>query len=55
MRTRIPLGLAEPDHTGPYRTVLSRGAFQALRCEATIGVVPPGLYCVVYETTGIAL
>jgi hypothetical protein len=41
-RGGIPLGLAAPDHTVPYGTVLSRDAFPGTSCQATIGVVPPG-------------
>ena len=37
-----PLGLAAPDHTVPYGTVLSRDVFPGTSCQATIGVVPPG-------------
>src|SRR5580704_7048888 len=38
----IHLGLATPDHTVPYVTVLSRDAFPGSSCQATIGVVPTG-------------
>ena len=41
-RREIPLGLAAPDHTVPYGTVLSRDAFLGTSCQATIGVVPTG-------------
>jgi hypothetical protein len=34
----IPLGLAAPDHTVPYGTVLSGALFQALRARTA----PPG-------------
>src|SRR5246127_3853798 len=34
--------LAPPDHTVPYGTALSSGAFPGTSCLATIGVVPPG-------------
>jgi hypothetical protein len=37
-----PLGLAAPDHTVPYGTVLSSDAFPGTSCLATIGVVPTG-------------
>src|SRR5208337_3535325 len=39
------LGLAAPDHTVPYGTVLSRDAFPGTSCQATIGVVPTGRAC----------
>jgi hypothetical protein len=32
------MGLAAPDHTVPYGTVLSRTLSQATSCQATIGV-----------------
>jgi hypothetical protein len=32
----IPLGLAAPDHTVPYGTVLSRDTFPGTSCQATI-------------------
>jgi hypothetical protein len=32
------MGLAAPDHTVPYGTVLSEGAFPGTSCQATIGV-----------------
>ena len=35
-RREIPLGLAAPDHTVPYGTVLSRDAFPGTSCQATI-------------------
>jgi len=35
-------GLATPDHTLPYGTVLSRDAFPGTSCQATIGAVPTG-------------
>jgi hypothetical protein len=38
----IPLGLAAPDHTVPYGTVLSRDAFPGTSCQVTIDVVPTG-------------
>ena len=38
-RREIPLGLAAPDHTVPYRTVLSTDAFPGTSCQATIGAV----------------
>src|ERR1700730_17386557 len=41
-RRKIPLGLAAPDHTVPYGTILSRGVFPGTSCQATIGVVPMG-------------
>ena len=41
-RRETPLGLAAPDHTVPYGTVLSRDAFPGTSCQATIGVVPTG-------------
>jgi hypothetical protein len=41
-RREIPLGLAAPDQTVPYGTVLSRDAFPGTSCQATIGVVPTG-------------
>src|ERR1700736_5038380 len=41
----IHLGLATPDHTVPYGTVLSRDAFPGTSCQATIGVVPTGRAC----------
>src|SRR6202790_5899237 len=45
VRKLIPLGLAAPDHTVPYGTVLSRDAFPGTSCQATIGVVPTGRAC----------
>src|SRR3984893_5791454 len=44
-RREIPLGLATPDHTVPYGTVLSRDAFPGTSCQATVGVVPTGRAC----------
>src|SRR5580700_281139 len=44
-RREIPLGLATPDHTVPYGTVLSRDAFPGTSCQATIGVVSMGRAC----------
>jgi hypothetical protein len=41
----IHLGLATPDHTVPYGTVLSRDAVPGTSCQATIGVVPTGRAC----------
>jgi hypothetical protein len=41
-RRKISVGLAAPDHTVPYGTVLSRDAFPGTSCQATIGVVPTG-------------
>src|SRR5271165_4681445 len=41
-RREIPLGLAAPDHTVPYGTVLSRDAFPGTSCQATTGAVPTG-------------
>jgi hypothetical protein len=38
----VKLGLAAPDQTVPYGTVLSRDAFPGTSCRATVGVVPPG-------------
>jgi hypothetical protein len=38
------MGLAAPDHTVPYGTVLARTLSQA-SCQATIGVSPPGRTC----------
>src|SRR6202043_1339360 len=37
-RREIPVGLAAPDHTVPYGTVLSRNAFPGTSCLATISL-----------------
>jgi hypothetical protein len=36
LRRQIPLGLAAPDHTVPYGTVLSLDALPGTSCQATI-------------------
>src|ERR1700720_3444257 len=36
-RREIPLGLAVPDHTVPYGTVLSGDAIPGTSCQATVG------------------
>ena len=33
-----PMGLAAPDHTVPYGTVLSEDAFSGTSCQATTGM-----------------
>ena len=38
LRPTYPRGLAAPDHTVPYGTVLSRGAVPGTSCQATIGL-----------------
>ena len=38
LSTRNTSGLAAPDHTVPYGTVLSEDAFPGTSCQATIGV-----------------
>jgi hypothetical protein len=40
--TRISIGLAKPDHTVPYGTVLSRTLSQALRARLRSVVCPYG-------------
>src|SRR5271169_6444689 len=52
-RREIPLGLAAPDHTVPYGTVLSRDAFPGTSCQATIGVVPTGRACRHFATASL--
>src|SRR3984893_8285380 len=51
----IHLGLATPDHTVPYGTVLSRDAFPGTSCQATIGVVPTGRACRHFATASSPL
>jgi hypothetical protein len=46
-RREMPLGLAEPGHSVPYGTVLSRDALPGTSCQATI---PTGRACMHFET-----
>ncbi|HKM59137.1 MAG TPA: hypothetical protein VJX28_10330, partial [Chthoniobacterales bacterium] len=50
-----PLGLAAPDHTVPYGTILSRDAVPGTSCQATIGVVPTGRACRHFATASSQL